>query len=177
MSEGGGTGICTWAILQSLAQARHKWGEQAASTLWDAATAKIILGGGSDAADMRDLVFVIGDRDDVTWAETRSYDGTRSHSSSLRRIPILDSGPLRTLPDGTAVLLLRSVPPAVIRMRSWMHRKEVKSAGRPAVADTGHPPGFAPGKGESVDIDERQEHDDVTCVTLARSVTLREVTN
>ncbi|MBN9610491.1 MAG: hypothetical protein BGO26_16575 [Actinobacteria bacterium 69-20] len=177
MSEGGGTGICTWAILQSLAQARHKWGEQAASTLWDAATAKIILGGGSDAADMRDLVFVIGDRDDVTWAETRSHDGTRSRSSSLRRIPILDSGPLRTLPDGTAVLLLRSMPPAVIRMRSWMHRKEVESAGRPAVADTGHPPGFAPRKGKSVDIGEMQEHDDVTCVTLASGVTLREVTN
>lgn len=122
MSEGGGTGICTWAILQSLAQARHKWGEQAAVTLWDASTTKIILGGGSDAGDLRDLVFVIGDRDEVTWVESRGYDGGRSRSSSLRRIPILDSGRLRTLPDGAAMLLLRSLPPAVIRMRQWTHR-------------------------------------------------------
>ncbi|MBN9607896.1 MAG: type IV secretory system conjugative DNA transfer family protein [Actinobacteria bacterium] len=134
MSEGGGTGICTWAILQSLAQARHKWGEQAAATLWDASTTKIILGGGSDAGDLRDLVFVVGDRDEITWAESRGYDGQRSRSSSLRRIPILDSGRLRTLPDGAAMLLLRSVPPAVIRMRRWTdrtgarHRSQRRSA-------------------------------------------------
>ncbi len=122
MSEGGGTGICAWAILQSLAQARHKWGEQAAATVWDACTTKIILGGGGNAGDLRDLSSLIGERDETTWAENRAHDGTRSRSSSLRRIPILDPGRLRTLPFGSAVLLLRSVPPAVIRMRRWTDR-------------------------------------------------------
>ncbi len=122
MSEGGGTGICTWAILQSLAQARHKWGEQAAATVWDASTTKIILGGGGNAGDLRDLAALIGERDETTWAENRGNDGTRSRSSSLRRIPILDPGRLRTLPFGSSVLLLRSVPPAVMRMRPWTHR-------------------------------------------------------
>ncbi len=129
MSEGGGTGICTWAILQSLAQARHKWGEQAAATVWDASTTKIILGGGGNAGDLRDLAALIGERDETTWAENRGNDGARSRTSSLRRIPILDSGRLRTLPFGTAVLLLRSVPPAVIRMRRWTARPSARKSG------------------------------------------------
>src|SRR5699024_8564308 len=116
-------GICTWAILQSLSQARHKWGEQAAATIWDASTAKLVLGGGANAADLKDLASLIGDRDETTCAETRSRDGNRSRSSSMRRIPILDSGRLRILPFGTAVLHLRSLPPAVIRMRPWTGRR------------------------------------------------------
>src|SRR5699024_7266778 len=75
MSEGGGTGICTWAVLQSLAQARHKWGEQAAATVWDACTTKIILGGGANAGDLKNLSALIGERDETTWAETRAGDG------------------------------------------------------------------------------------------------------
>lgn len=130
MSEGGGTGICAWAILQSLAQARHKWGEQAAATVWDASTTKIILGGGGNAGDLRDLASLIGERDETTWAENRGHDGQRSRSSSLRRIPILDSGRLRTLPFGSAVLLLRSVPPAVIRMRRWTDRTGTRRRSR-----------------------------------------------
>jgi type IV secretory pathway TraG/TraD family ATPase VirD4 len=128
MSEGGGTGICTWAILQSLAQARHRWGEQAAATVWDACTTKIVLGGGANATDLRDLSALIGDRDETTWAETRGGDGTRSRSSSLRRVPVLDPGRLRTLPFGSAVLLLRSVPPAVVKLHRWSDRQDKADA-------------------------------------------------
>lgn len=44
MSDGGGTGISTVVVLQSLAQARHVWSEHAAQAIWDAAIVKIILG-------------------------------------------------------------------------------------------------------------------------------------
>ena len=66
MSEGGGTGITTLAVLQSLAQARDRWGQQAAGTIWDAAIVKIILGGGSNARDLADLASLIGERDEDT---------------------------------------------------------------------------------------------------------------
>ena len=46
MSEGGGTGITTLAALQSLAQARHRWGREQAQGIWDSAIVKIVLGGG-----------------------------------------------------------------------------------------------------------------------------------
>ena len=35
MSEGGGTGISTLVVLQSLAQARAVWGEHQAGAIWD----------------------------------------------------------------------------------------------------------------------------------------------
>ena len=54
MSEGGGTGICTSVVLQSLAQARDRWG-RAAQAIWDAATVKVVLGGQANADDLADL--------------------------------------------------------------------------------------------------------------------------
>ncbi|HUY43086.1 MAG TPA: TraM recognition domain-containing protein, partial [Acidimicrobiales bacterium] len=55
MSEGGGTGITTVAVLQSLAQARDRWGHEQAQAIWDSATLKIMLGGSSNAGDLRDV--------------------------------------------------------------------------------------------------------------------------
>ena len=52
MSEGGGTGITTMAVLQSLAQARAKWGRDEAEAIWDSAIVKIVLGGSSNADDL-----------------------------------------------------------------------------------------------------------------------------
>ena len=47
MAEGGGTGITTMPVLQSLSQARDKWGDHAAGAIWDASIVKVILGGTS----------------------------------------------------------------------------------------------------------------------------------
>lgn len=124
MSEGGGSGVTTLAVLQSLSQARDKWGEQQAGTLWDAAIAKVILGGGSNARDLADLAALIGDRDDATTTISRDHRGARSTSSSTRRVPIMDTSRLRTLPFGTAVLLLRTAPPVVLDLLPWTGRRD-----------------------------------------------------
>ena len=50
MAEGGGTGITTMPVLQSLAQARDRWSENQASAIWDASIVKVILGGASRRA-------------------------------------------------------------------------------------------------------------------------------
>ncbi len=127
MSEGGGSGITTLAVLQSLSQARDRWGEQAAGTLWDAAIAKIILGGGSNARDLNDLVSLIGERDDHTLAVSRGAYGEKSTSTSVRRVPVMDTSRLRTLPFGTAVLLLRTAPPIVLDLSPWTARGDARS--------------------------------------------------
>ena len=62
MSEGGGSGITTMAVLQSLAQARDRWGTEAAQAIWDSAIVKIVLGGSSDADDLSDLSRLVGER-------------------------------------------------------------------------------------------------------------------
>ncbi len=127
MSEGGGSGITTLAVLQSLSQARDRWGEQAAGTLWDAAIAKIILGGGSNARDLTDLTQLIGERDDHTTAVSRGAYGEKSTSTSVRRVPVMDTSRLRTLPFGTAVLLLRTAPPIVLDLQPWTARADARS--------------------------------------------------
>ncbi|NCD16198.1 MAG: type VI secretion protein [Actinobacteria bacterium] len=124
MSEGGGSGITTLAVLQSLSQARDRWGEQSAGTLWDAAIAKIILGGGSNARDLTDLASLIGERDDHTHSVSRGAYGEKSTSTSIRRVPVMDTSRLRTLPFGTAVLLLRTAPPIVLDLTPWTARRD-----------------------------------------------------
>jgi type IV secretory pathway TraG/TraD family ATPase VirD4 len=123
MSEGGGTGISTLVVLQSLAQARAVWGENEATAIWDAAIVKLILGGGSNARDLDDLSRLIGQRADKQHTENISGDGHRSRSTSTHQVPIMDSSRLRTLPFGTGVLLLRAARPILLDLRSWKTRK------------------------------------------------------
>jgi type IV secretion system protein VirD4 len=122
MSEGGGTGITTMVVLQSLAQARAVWGEHEASAIWDAASVKLVLGGGSNARDLEDLSKLIGVREDRQFTESLGADGRRSTSSSLREVPVMDTSRLRMLPFGTAVLMLRAARPIVLTMTPWTAR-------------------------------------------------------
>ena len=75
MSEGGGTGITTMAVLQSLAQARHRWGRDAAGAIWDSAIVKLILAGGSNADDLADIARLVGDRSEREISETSQAGG------------------------------------------------------------------------------------------------------
>ncbi|WP_293769486.1 type IV secretory system conjugative DNA transfer family protein [Sporichthya sp.] len=139
MAEGGGSGITTLAVLQSLAQARHRWGEHAADAIWDAATVKLILGGLGKARDLEDVARLLGDTDESTTTWTRGYSGDRSQSMSVRQVPVMPASVLRTLPFGTAVLLLRHTRPAVIDLTPWTQRPDADAlrAGQTAVeADT-----------------------------------------
>ena len=124
MAEGGGTGITTMPVLQSLAQAREKWSENAAGAIWDASIVKVILGGASNSRDLHDLTTLIGDRDEVTDSTTIGDHGSRSAQRSIRRVPIMPPDAIRTLPFGTALVLLRSAPPIVTRMRLWTARPD-----------------------------------------------------
>lgn len=124
MAEGGGTGITTLPVLQSLAQARDKWNENAAGAIWDASIVKIILGGASNSRDLQDLTTLIGDRDEYTDSVTLGDHGTRSNQRSIRRVPILPPDRIRTLPFGTGVTLLRSAPPIVTDLRAWPSRPD-----------------------------------------------------
>ncbi len=124
MAEGGGTGITTMPVLQSLAQAREKWSENGAGAIWDASIVKIILGGASNSRDLHDLTTLIGERDEITDSTTIGDHGSRSAQRSVRRVPIMPPDVIRTLPFGTGLVLLRSAPPIVTRLRSWTTRRD-----------------------------------------------------
>ncbi len=124
MSDGGGTGISTVVVLQSLAQARAVWGEHAASAIWDAAIVKVILGGGSSARHLQDLATLIGQRDRTTSSTSRGGGGHKSTTTSTSKVPILEPAQLRTLAFGTAILLLRAAPPIELTLHPWTARRD-----------------------------------------------------
>jgi type IV secretory pathway TraG/TraD family ATPase VirD4 len=126
MSDGGGTGISTIVVLQSLAQARAVWGEHAASAIWDAAIVKVILGGGSNAPDLEELSKLLGQRERKQTTTSRGGDGRRSYSMTTTRVPVLEPAQVRTLPFGKAVLLLRAAEPIDLSMTPWTRRKDAR---------------------------------------------------
>lgn len=135
MAEGGGSGITTLAVLQSLAQARHRWGEHAADAIWDAATVKLVLGGLAKLRDLDDVSRLLGEIDEPTQTLSRGRMGERSSSTSLRQVPVMPPSVLRTLPFGTGVLLLRHARPVVIDLQAWPDRPDADRliAGRTAI--------------------------------------------
>jgi type IV secretory pathway TraG/TraD family ATPase VirD4 len=124
MADGGGTGVTTLTVLQSMAQARQKWGENQAAAIWDAAIVKIILGGASHSRDLQDLSTLIGERDETTDSTTTDASGGRSHQRSIRRVPILPPDALRTVPFGMGTVLLRAAPPILADLRPWTGRPD-----------------------------------------------------
>ena len=126
MSEGGGSGITTVAVLQSLAQARDRWGNDQAQAIWDSATSKIILGGSSNASDLSDLTQLIGERDTPENTTTRQAGGGRTVSESTRQRAILDPSTIRLIRTGHALLMLRASKPIMLTLRSWTARADAK---------------------------------------------------
>lgn len=124
MAEGGGTGITTMPVLQSLAQARDRWNENQANAIWDASIVKIVLGGASNSRDLQDLSTLIGERDEYTDSVTFGDQGSRSNQRSVRRVPILPPDRIRTLPFGTGITLLRSAPPIITELNPWTARHD-----------------------------------------------------
>jgi type IV secretory pathway TraG/TraD family ATPase VirD4 len=156
MAEGGGSGITTATVLQSLAQARHRWGEHAADSLWDAATVKIVLGGLAKLRDLEDVARLLGEIDEPTHTVSRGRWGDRSSSVSVRQVPVMPPSVLRTLPFGTAVLLLRHTRPVVVDLLPWTQRRDADELATHRTdveaAMAGHRPlnaGTAPSSGRS----------------------------
>ncbi len=127
MSEGGGTGITTMAVLQSLDQARHRWGRDAAGVIWDSAIVKLILPGVSNADDLAGIARLVGHRREREISETSQAGGGKSVSSSTRERPILNPATIRSLRPGHALLLLRSAKPIMLTLKPWTDRRDATS--------------------------------------------------
>jgi len=84
LADGGGVGITTVAVLQSLAQARARWGEAAADAMWDAATIKVVLGGLAHAEDLTRISRLVGDVDYPTLTRSHGAAGSNRTISTQR---------------------------------------------------------------------------------------------
>jgi len=129
MSEGGGTGITTVAVLQSLAQARDRWGHEQAQAIWDSATSKVILGGSSNASDLHDLAKLIGERESSEVTTIHQFDGGKNISESTGQRPILDPSSIRLIKVGHGLLMLRAAKPIMLTLRPWTALADAQELG------------------------------------------------
>ena len=67
VSAYGGSGIVTVAIIQSRSQMARTWGLDAAKAIWDSCTITGILGGVTDAENLRDFAAIACERDETSW--------------------------------------------------------------------------------------------------------------
>ena len=118
LADRGGTGLTTVTVLQSLAQARARWGEAGADAMWDAATTKIVLGGLAHADDLQRISRLAGDIDSPHVTHNRGSTGP-SRSTTTRRLPALPLERIRCLPAGQALVLARRCPPAQVQLNPW----------------------------------------------------------
>lgn len=129
LSDGGGIGISTLVVLQSLSQARSGWSMDEAATIWDAAIIKVIFGGGSDERDLRALAGLIGER--TLTFNTRSWSSQgRQDGEQVRESPVIPLHEIRRLPAGTAIMLGRRSRPILLDLREWHKRKDAAQLGR-----------------------------------------------
>ncbi len=130
LADGGGSGVTTVCVLQSLAQARARWGPAGADAMWDASTTKVVLGGLAHADDLARISRLAGDVDDQV--HTRSYGPAGPAGSvSPRRLPALPVERLRTLPVGQAIVLARRTPPVQAVLTPWWagpHAEQIRAA-------------------------------------------------
>jgi type IV secretory pathway TraG/TraD family ATPase VirD4 len=123
LADGGGSGITTVAVLQSLAQARARWGDAAADALWDAATTKIVLGGLAHAEDLSRISRLAGEVDEPTRSRTTGPGGT-TVTIAQRRVPALPIERIRTLQPGRVIVLARHTAPIEGRLDPWWRRPD-----------------------------------------------------
>lgn len=129
LADGRGQNLTVIPIFQALAQVRSRYGDEDASTVFSASQIKLILGGTDDADDLRDLSALIGERDDWFTTTSRSshalaIDTNATTSSSLRKVPILPPDAIRSIPFGSAVMLLSQADPLPLQMRKWTDRPD-----------------------------------------------------
>lgn len=129
LSDGGGIGISTLVVLQSLSQARTGWSIEEAATIWDSAIIKVIFGGGSDERDLRSLAGLLGERSLILNTRSWSNQG-RQDGEQIRESPVIRLDEIRRLPTGTALMLGRRTRPILLDLREWHRRKDAAELGR-----------------------------------------------
>jgi type IV secretory pathway TraG/TraD family ATPase VirD4 len=153
VAEGGQQGVTSVVVLQDISQAYERWGRDAAHTLWNNATVRVVLPGVADPATV-DLVSKFSGEIE-RWVPSTSNQTSRGHTGgkhgsgtwgsseskswSTRVEPLLRGGEVQRLGRGEGLLLARSLPPARLVLQP-----ELPHAGPPAPAAVALPAAAAP---------------------------------
>jgi type IV secretory pathway TraG/TraD family ATPase VirD4 len=122
MGDSGGFSIALHVYLQSLSQARAKWGEHEAMIMWDNAAVRIIMGGAGNVDDLDDISRLMGEFEEKKWTRTSGTSQTDSVTKQRRRV--LSAEEIRTLPFGRAVVVARAARPVEAVLTPWWKRTD-----------------------------------------------------
>ena len=111
-------GIQLVTIFQDLAQVRGRYGSRAPTVL-NNHRAKLFLPGIADPDTLDYASRLVGDEEFTQPSVTRDPTGKRSTTSTTGPRRLLPPEELRCLPQGRAVLVYGTLPPARLRLRPW----------------------------------------------------------
>ncbi len=100
LSTGGGSGIQTMVVVQSMAAARNVWGKEMGDALQDFNNVKVVLGGLADAQDLQDISTQLGMRDEMTTQTSQRAGGLlgiSDYSHSWRQVPVMTPADVRMI--------------------------------------------------------------------------------
>ncbi|GII22573.1 type IV secretory system conjugative DNA transfer family protein [Planosporangium mesophilum] len=123
MTEGGGSGIAVSIFAQNTHQLRERWGDKGGHAIIDSANCRLLIGGTSDVAGLRDAQALAGQVNEVSSGASWG-SGRASISESIRREHLFDLAELRTLPEGRAIALIGNLPPVELRVPAWWERRD-----------------------------------------------------
>jgi type IV secretion system protein VirD4 len=130
VADAGGRGIALTYAIQSPSQLRERWGEAGADTIWQASTAKLILGGLSVAGDLERIAALFGHRDELV--PLPFHPQVHRSAPQIRRTPVLEPAAIRELALNRALLLYRGLRPVELATRPVWDRPDVRRAERAA---------------------------------------------
>lgn len=118
LATAAGHGISLVTIWQDLAQVESRYGTSWA-TVVNNHRAKVILPGIADPRTLELLSSLVGDAEREERSRTVAKDGAWSETAGIGRVPVAPSGWIRRLPNGHAMLVYGTLPPALVRLRPW----------------------------------------------------------
>jgi type IV secretion system protein VirD4 len=119
VTDGAGQGITTMIVLQSLGQARARWGADGTAALWDGCTVKIVLGGLADTRDLETVSRMCGDIDIEVPGRSYNAAGEQTRSFSHRRVTAFSARQVRTLRRWQGLLFYEELRPIETALPGW----------------------------------------------------------
>jgi type IV secretion system protein VirD4 len=133
-STAAGHGVQLLTVLQDLAQAHDRWGRERADTIVNNHRARVIAGGAADGRTLEYVGRLLGDAEIEQRSRTSGEPGRHTVTVSSTYRPLAPANVVREAPEGTALLLYGSLPPAWLRFRPWFKepvRRSGRGSGRP----------------------------------------------
>jgi type IV secretion system protein VirD4 len=121
-----GFGLQLVLAVQSLAQARRRWGADGSATLLDNMAAELLLGGLTDIEALDRYAALVGDIELTRATTSYDPDSGRSTGSSeqLLERKVMRADEARRIPDRHGLLLYRNSAAVLLRMTPWFERPD-----------------------------------------------------